>query len=620
MILFLALLACRPDDEPADSDPIDTDVAVDTDSDEPADTDTDPGDSDTGGGCEEGEILDGEDCVAERCGVGTYGNIPIEDGTLFVNPASTASSGNGSEEYPFKDLETAIEWAGERGGAHLAVAAGEYHEALLFNSEAANVRLQGRCPELVRIDGSSDASGTLVTMFLREGDTASISDVTITGSAVGLYVARGIVVGRGLVLEGNTLSVLASGATSEVRLSGSVVRDSGPSEGYYARAMFADEGARLVLDDVVVTDIAEDGIYLIGASLDATNLDLGRVGLDPIEQASIYGILAAEGADVVLRGGRLHDSVATGVLVYGATAALEDVTIEGHGPPDGVIAPFGFGAQVMAGGSLTLTGGVIDGNVMHDLRVLDGAAIVSGTVFSGATRSRGFAMAVGVLVDEGGDLQGDGARFEGNDGVGLVVADGTASCTGCAAEGNSFAGLVAAGGATAWTGGTIADNAPDASEGGGVGLFAANGAELVVTGAEIGEHELAGAWFDGDGAWTLEDVTIAGGPGVELRPGLRLHGNAVYATGTASWDGERGLRIAGGALTDATQAIFLDAGSATVDGVVFSGNDVDVWQQRCDGVAAVDVIGSASVTSCPDYDLLVMPLDYSDWMSDIGVD
>jgi hypothetical protein len=619
MILFLALLACRPDDEPADSDPIDTDVAVDTDTDEPIDTDTDPADTDTGG-CDEGEILDGEECVPERCGVGTYGNIPIEDGTLFVNPASTASSGNGSEEYPFKDLETAIEWAGERGGAHLAVAAGEYHEALLFNSEAANVRLQGRCPELVRIDGSSDASGTLITFFLREGDTASISDVTITGSTVGLYVARGIVVGSGLVIEGNTLSVLPTGDASEIRLSASVIRDSGPSEGYYARAIYAEEGARVVLDDVVITDVAEDGIVLAGASLEATNLDLGRVGIDPIEPAHIHGIVAFDGSTVVLRDSRVHDNVATGILIHGSTATLGDVTIEGHGPPEGDILEFGFGAQVMAGGSLTLTGGRLDGNVLHDLRVLDGTVTATGTVFSGAERSRGFALAVGVIVDEGGDFSGEGVRFEGNDGVGFVVASGSGSCVDCAAEGNSFAGFVAAGGVTTWTGGTVADNAPDPSEGGGVGLFATSAAELVVTGTEIGTHDLAGAWFAGDGAWRLQDVTIAAGPGVEVRPGLRLHGNAIYATGTASWDGSRGLGVEGGALSGATQAVFLDAGSATVDGVAFSGNDVDVWQQRCDGVAAVDVIGAASVTSCPDYDLLVMPLDYSDWMSDIGID
>jgi hypothetical protein len=93
------------------------------------------------------------------CGTGTYGKIPLTSSTVFVDQTSTGSGADGSAKKPYPTIGQAIKAA--PAGAQIAVAAGKYVESL---SLAKKVTLQGRCPQLVVLQGSAqDVAAATIT-------------------------------------------------------------------------------------------------------------------------------------------------------------------------------------------------------------------------------------------------------------------------------------------------------------------------------------------------------------------------------------------------------------------------------------------------------------------------
>ena len=80
--------------------------------------------------CAAGETLDGETCAPDACGTGAWGSLPVDTDTVFVD-ASAPDGGDGTEASPFRLLQDAVDVAGERGGALVAMAAGTYLEICL---------------------------------------------------------------------------------------------------------------------------------------------------------------------------------------------------------------------------------------------------------------------------------------------------------------------------------------------------------------------------------------------------------------------------------------------------------------------------------------------------------
>ena len=62
-------------------------------------------------GCATGEVLDGEVCVPEACGVGTWGNLPVDEETVYVRAGDT---GDGTENSPLGSIQVAVDLAGNR--------------------------------------------------------------------------------------------------------------------------------------------------------------------------------------------------------------------------------------------------------------------------------------------------------------------------------------------------------------------------------------------------------------------------------------------------------------------------------------------------------------------------
>ncbi|MDP6933876.1 MAG: right-handed parallel beta-helix repeat-containing protein, partial [Myxococcota bacterium] len=150
--------------------------------------------------CAEGELLDGDACIPEVCGTGTWGDLQTDSDTLYVSAAADAD-GDGSRDRPFPTIQQGLDAQDEP--AMVAVAAGTYVENLQMTGDHKGAHLAGRCRELVTIDGSAGTEDNHETgsgIFLYGPglhDSWTVSGLTLTGAPW-----AGILVGHGsLALE-----------------------------------------------------------------------------------------------------------------------------------------------------------------------------------------------------------------------------------------------------------------------------------------------------------------------------------------------------------------------------------------------------------------------------------
>src|SRR5262245_59309187 len=87
------------------------------------------------------------------CGQGTWGTIPVDADTQFVDKAYAGGGSDGTQAKPWTTIQEGI--AAAKPGAIVAVAAGKYAEDLFIQGKA--VRLVGRCPAMVEVSGTSSA-------------------------------------------------------------------------------------------------------------------------------------------------------------------------------------------------------------------------------------------------------------------------------------------------------------------------------------------------------------------------------------------------------------------------------------------------------------------------------
>ncbi len=131
--------------------------------------------------CEPGYNDDGGVCVPEACGTGTWGDLQVDETTVYVD-VSAEHGGDGSAETPLWNIQGALDLAGDRGGGLVAVAAGTYAETLELGVDHSGVHLGGRCSDLVVLDASvGNASTAGITLALAYG-RAQISGIEITRS------------------------------------------------------------------------------------------------------------------------------------------------------------------------------------------------------------------------------------------------------------------------------------------------------------------------------------------------------------------------------------------------------------------------------------------------------
>jgi hypothetical protein len=117
-------------------------------------------------------------------------------------------------------------------------------------------------------------------------------------------------------------------------------------------------------------------------------------------------------------------------------------------------------------------------------------------------------------------------------------------------------------------------------------------------------------------------VDLCAGEGVELAPGVGVHGDAVYARGTGRWDGEEGLWLSGATLRGAAGAgLVLRGASATLEGVTWGDNALDLLRVECD--AAEDPTGTegaATAEECPARAPLLLDVEWDITLSEVAVE
>lgn len=334
--------------------------------------------------------------VAE-CGEGTWGKIPVDATTVYVDGAYAGADADGTVAHPFATIQRGLDAA--RPDAMVAVAAGEYREDLRIR---APLRLYGVCPQKVAIAGVS------ATFTLDVSADAEISGVAVTGPtvALGAYAARvtarqvwvhdagewgvdvedsasragELLLVDSLVERSGLIGAFSTGST--LRIERSVVRDTRaskkgqPTDGVLARAT-ADtkRPSNLSISRSVVSGNAHYGV-LVNASAgliedsyvtDTRGVEGGAAG--GLSAHDLDAGVPEPKTSLVVRRTVVDKAYGVGLDVLHGALTIEDLTIRHI---DG-IRP---GAILLEGSSGTLTGVTIEDVVGNGLAL--GRGLVEG--------------------------------------------------------------------------------------------------------------------------------------------------------------------------------------------------------------------------------------------------
>ena len=118
-----------------------------------------------------------------------------------------------------------------------------------------------------------------------------------------------------------------------------------------------------------------------------------------------------------------------------------------------------------------------------------------------------------------------------------------------------------------------------------------------------------------------------GSEGFEAWPGIRVHGDALVATGAIeAWDegDQLGLYLDGNSFQDSDGCgVLLHGANADLGGATWEGNAIDLVQQACGSTGTLGEDDLAEVPSseiCSGSDRLVMPIDFDLYIEEAGVE
>jgi hypothetical protein len=328
--------------------------------------------------CPDGQMaVPGDEQCREvaACGQGVWGDIPVEAGTVYVDQAYVgASTGSGSE--PFTTITEALAATPARG--MIAIAAGSYTEAPTLDRP---VRLWGRCPSMVSIDGGSAepiyvvgtsevevhgvaATSNLATIYIERAtvlidrvwahDSGEAgmrafgpSTVTVTGSLIerpvryGVWTAGSDVTVEGSVIRGLTLGTHPfaqavavqpdlAGARSHMRMSGSLIEQS-EDVGFAVFGSDAELETSVIRDTAPRSSDGEHGRGVVAQDLPMSGRAALNVRASVIERAHQTAMYIA-GADVVIEQSVVRDTLASPITNQGRGIDIEPGDASGERP------------------------------------------------------------------------------------------------------------------------------------------------------------------------------------------------------------------------------------------------------------------------------------------------
>ncbi len=261
------------------------------------------------------------------CGQGRWGDIPVEDGTTFVDGSYTSNDSDGSEAKPWTTIQQGFTAA--LPGGLVAVAAGTYVEDLLIMDKP--VRVWGVCPDLVHFRGVGDSTAALM----------------VGSGADGTQIV-------GLSLEGPMASAAVTGS-QDVVFDRVWIRDSGTLRGL---ALFDQLGVATVgVRDSLVERNNDVGIYVGGGHITIERSVVRDTQPGPNAPLNGRGIVVQPSCDTstcdVSYRSSVHISatVIEGNAEQGLTVSTADLTLVGS-----VIRDTATRIDGGAGGGVTLFG------------------------------------------------------------------------------------------------------------------------------------------------------------------------------------------------------------------------------------------------------------------------
>ncbi len=391
------------------------------------------------------------------CADGTWGDIPVDGNTQYVDGSYAGGNSNGTAAQPWTSINDAINAAA--GSAIVAIAAGSYAEEVEISDKA--VRLWGRCPEMVEIVGPANA---MATVFVTDSYGSELHDLAVrSDDGIGVLSSAGELLlerlwlhdipNRGVSIEetlGSTtlvvrdslvenvieVGVFVGGSTATVERS--VIRDvmPHPSFGFGSGMTVKPDTDHVMRATVVARQSLIERTHSCALQIISSDVTVdGCAVLDTLpEQNGALGIgvgLARDpafGPPVVdLRGCVIERSHAAGISAEASVLSVLNTTIRDTQPQQ-MAGAFGNGIRVQndvaaaMSSELYLTTSLVEDN--HEVGVLgmDSAITLDG-----------------VLVRR------TQTRLDGTfgDGVALVQSDGgaTGTITGSFVNENARAGL-----------------------------------------------------------------------------------------------------------------------------------------------------------------------------------
>ena len=511
---------------------------------------------DTDPDCDTGHLDDDGECVPAACGTGTWGNLELDESTVYVDIAA-AEGGDGSEAAPFTSIQAGLDAAGDADGGMVAVAAGNYAETLELGRSHDGVHLAGRCRELVAIDASEGGGSTPGIYVAVNASEVEISGVTVSGSqsagvAVGSGAAKirdtavveseyyGIVAFQtgihptaltmeGCEIRGNTtVGVLVYGSGTSVTLQETAIEDTrSDRSGETGQGLEVWGGASLVAEACEVRGNTTLGVVVADSGTSVTLRETFIVDTQPDENGnSGCGIQVSLGASLDAEACEIRGNASAGLLAgdSGTVVTLRETAIEGT-QPDGK-GEAGYGIQVSEGASLDAEACVVGGN---------SSAGVSAP-HSGTTVTLRETAIADTQPDENGER-----------GYGIEVWDGASlDAEACEVRENTGAGVIAYDSGTLVTirETSIEGTQPGESGEDGLGIVVWDGASLVAEACEVrGNTTLGAAAADSGTSLTLRETSIEdtqprndgeGGFGIQVTDGASLDAEACEVSGNSN--------------------------------------------------------------------------------------
>lgn len=434
-------------------------------------------------------------------------------------------------------------------------ASGSGRDRIVFSVEGV-LALNEPLPEVLgEVEIAGPGAATLVIDAGRSGAVLAVSGASVSISGLGLTGGNAAFGGGLWIAEGASATVSGLDIFSNraarggggvavagtLVMSDSVVRDNtaaGGVEVFGGGGIFLSASGALELDDVALLDNATDGrgggLY-VGAS--AGPAVLRRLSVQGNSAATGGGIYAA--ASLAIDDSVIAENVADGgaELVGGGLHALGGVVLTAVTVAGNEASGGGAGGVLSEAGSVSLTGGRVDGNRLVSGSATEAAGGIMGDVVSLA----------GVTVTDNGV---DAADVSGSSGAGIfarggvAIVDSTISNNLSAGPSARINGAIFVAGTepSLLSNSTVSGNRSGA--GGGI-MLAAPGATLTVVNSTItGNH--------GDGA------TYAG---IRANGAVTLANTIVFSNDVDCVSGPNGSFVSGGHNIDGDGSCNLTAGS-----------------------------------------------------------